>query len=541
MLNGRLPLSESAQSLLLLPKPFLSCHGSATQLTIRPRHAHPFHKQKNYSIRSHLPACNNKQVPTPVINELPLCRKSFPQDFFFGTASSAYQYEGAYSDGKGESNWDHFTHTHPDKIKDRSNGDVAVDSYHRYKEDVALMKDIGLTAYRFSIAWTRILPTGKLSGGVNKEGVQYYNNLIDELLSQGIQPFVTLFHWDVPQALEEEYGGFLSRDIINDFRDYAEVCYKEFGDRVKFWMTLNEPWTFTVGGYVQGTFPPGKTENAGTDPYLVAHNLLLSHASAVDTYRKKYKATQNGQIGITLNYFWMIFYSNSPADIAACQRASDFMFGWFMEPVTTGEYPKSMQKLVGPRLPRFYEEEYEMLKGSYDFLGLNYYTANYAKDALLSGGVPTPFASPSYTTDSHCIQTLERNGIPIGTPTASDWLYIYPEGLESMLIDIKIKYNNPVIYVAENGISDDAKLPKAESLQDDLRKEALSDHLQYLRNAMDLGVNVKGFFLWSLLDNFEWDCGYTVRFGINYVDFNDDLKREPKLSANWFKNFLKED
>ncbi|XP_043692928.1 beta-glucosidase 12-like [Telopea speciosissima] len=412
------------------------------------------------------------------------------------------------------------------------------------------MKDIGLNAYRFSIAWTRILPTGKLSGGVNKAGIQYYNNLINELLSQGIQPFATLFHWDVPQALEDEYGGFLSHRIVNDFRDYAEVCYREFGDRVKFWMTLNEPWTFTCGGYVQGTFPPAKTENAGTDPYIVAHNLLLSHATAVDAYNKNYKATQNGQIGITLNYFWMIPYSDSPADIAASQRASDFMFGWFMEPVTTGEYPKCMQDLVGPRLPRFYKEESELLKGSYDFLGLNYYTANYAEDALLSGGGLSPYDNPSYSTDSHCIQTTERNGILIGVPTASEWLYIYPKGMRDILKYIKETYNNPVIYVAENGISDYGNLPMEDALKDEKRKDALSDHLKYLLSAMDgtflfnsnpcrSGVDVKGFFLWSLLDNFEWDCGYTVRFGINYVDFKDGLKRYPKDSANWFKNFLK--
>ncbi|XP_042480597.1 beta-glucosidase 12-like [Macadamia integrifolia] len=534
MLKLQLPRSEFAahQSQLLLPKPFLSGHESA-KLAIWQRPASLFQNHKSCSIRARLPSVDTKPAPRTLPTELSFSRNSFPPGFYFGTASSAYQYEGApFEGGKGLSNWDYYCHTHPDQMKDKSNGDVAVDFYHRYKEDIAAMKDMGMTSFRFSIAWTRIFPDGKKSGGVNREGVQFYNDVINELLANGIEPFVTLFHWDVPQALEVEYGGFLSTKIIDDFRDFAEVCYGEFGDRVKYWMTLNEPWTFTTNGYVSGAFPPSKTDNTGMDPYTVAHNLLLAHAAAVDVYRKKYKATQNGQIGITLNYFWMVPYSDSPADQDAAARASDFMFGWFMEPVTTGEYPKWMIDLVGPRLPRFYKEQSDLLRGSYDFLGLNYYTATYAQDR-----VPDP--NPCYTTDSCVNQTGTRDDVPIGIPTASEWLYVYPKGMRDILIYIKEKYNNPVIYVAENGVSDDAKIPMDQSLKDELRKVALRDHLKFLLNAVENGVDVKGFFMWSFLDNFEWDAGYTVRFGINYVDFENGLKRYPKESAHWFKNFLK--
>jgi beta-glucosidase len=230
----------------------------------------------------------------------PISRKSFPDGFVFGTASSAYQYEGGATEGgRGPSIWDTFTHQHPEKIADRSNGDVAVDSYHLYKEDVRLMKDMGMDAYRFSISWSRILPNGSLSGGINREGVNYYNNLINELLSKGMQPYGTLFHWDSPQALEDKYEGFLSPNIVNDFKDYADVCFKEFGDRVKRWITFNEPWTFCSSGYAVGFAAPGRCSpwdlgrcsvgDSGREPYIVAHHQLLAHAETVRLYREKYQ------------------------------------------------------------------------------------------------------------------------------------------------------------------------------------------------------------------------------------------------------------
>ncbi|CAN6556041.1 unnamed protein product [Malus baccata var. baccata] len=412
-----------------------------------------------------------------------LKRSSFPAGFIFGAASAAYQYEGAANeDGRGPSIWDAFTHKYP---ADGSNGDVATDQYHRYKEDVQIMKEMGFDAYRFSISWTRLLPS--------------------------LKPFVTIFHWDAPQALQDEYGGFVSPRIVEHFRDFADLCFREFGDKVKHWITLNEPWSYTTHGYVEGKFPPSR--KSGTEPYLVAHNLLLSHAAAVKSYREKYQ------------------------DKDAAQRALEFMFGWFMDPLTHGHYPHSMRSLVQNRLPKFTKEQSKMLKGSFDFLGVNYYTAYYAANA------PPPNArNPNYTTDYRANLLTERNGVPIGPETPSDWLHVYPRGIRELLLYIKRKYKDPLIYITENGIdeSNDPKLPLKDALVDNQRIDYYDRHFDYLHTAIFKdGVNVKGFFAWSLFDNFEWELGYTVRFGINYVDFKDGMKRYSKLSACWFKNFLK--
>ncbi|MFQ6638077.1 hypothetical protein Gotur_012783, partial [Gossypium turneri] len=311
----------------------------------------------------------------------PFNRSCFPPGFIFGAGSAAYQIEGAaLEDGKGPSVWDFLVRQHPERIVDRSTGDVAVDFYHRYKEDIMLMKNLGLDSFRFSISWTRILPKGKLSGGVNPLGVQFYNNLIDDLLANGLKPFVTLLHFDHPQALEDEYGGFSSPKIVDDFVDYADFCFKTFGDRVKHWVTMNEPNGWSLG-FGQG-LPPSSTR-----PYILAHHFLLSHAAAVNLYRKKYQASQKGKIGITLVTTWFEPKFDTTADRKAASRARDFHFGWFMDPVIYGEYPKSMQSLVGNRLPKFTEAESKLLKGSIDFLGANYYTTNYAEN----GPSNTPF------------------------------------------------------------------------------------------------------------------------------------------------------
>ncbi|KAK1683796.1 hypothetical protein QYE76_044644 [Lolium multiflorum] len=477
----------------------------------------------------------------------PIDRRSFPKGFVFGTASSAYQYEGgAMEGGRGPSIWDTFTHRHPDKIADKSNGDVADDSYHLYKEDVRLMMDMGMDAYRFSISWTRILPRGTLKGGVNREGVKYYNNLIDELLSGGVQPFVTLFHWDSPQTLEDKYGGFLNPSIINDYKDYAEVCFREFGDRVKHWITFNEPTQFCVGGYASGTSAPGRCSpwekgkcsagDSGREPYTAGHHLLLAHAAVVRLYKEKYQVVQKGEIGITLVSSWYVPFSRSNSDSDAAIRAIDFNLGWFMDPLARGDYPQSMRALVGNRLPRFSKEQSELLKGAFDFIGLNYYTSSYAGNLPPTNGLKS-----SYNTDARANVTSVRNGVPIGPRAASPWLYIYPRGLRELVLYIKDNYGNPAIYITENGVDEanDKSLPLEESLKDYARIEYHHKHLIALMSAIRDGANVKGYFAWSLLDDFEWSSGYTVRFGLNFVDYNDGLKRYPKLSAHWFKKFLK--
>nr|WNF20694.1 strictosidine beta-d-glucosidase 1 [Mitragyna speciosa] len=492
-------------------------------------------------------------------------RGDFAEDFIFGAASSAYQTEGGASEGgRGPSIWDTFTQRRPGMIKEGGNGNMAVDSYHQYKEDVKILKNMGLDAYRFSISWSRVLPGGNLNAGVNKEGINYYNNLIDELLANGIEPYVTLFHWDVPQALEDKYGGFLSPQIVDDFREYVELCFWEFGDRVKHWITLNEPWSFSVGGYVNGTFAPGRgasssdqendhpaalpsrcspwqsqsissNGNPGTEPYVVTHNQLLAHAAAVELYKSNFQKSQNGKIGITLVSQWMEpLDENSKADVEAAKRALDFMLGWFMEPLTTGDYPKTMRKLVGSRLPKFSAEQSKQLKGSYDFLGLNYYTADYVTSASSS----TTGGNLSYTTDSQVTHTTDRNGVPIGPQGGSEWLHIYPEGIRKLLVYVKKTYNVPLIYITENGVDEvnDTSLTLSEARVDNTRIKYIQDHLLNIRLAISDGVNVKGYFVWSLLDNFEWSEGYTVRFGFIHIDYTNNFARYPKDSAIWFMN-----
>ncbi|XP_044490213.1 beta-glucosidase 12-like isoform X3 [Mangifera indica] len=407
------------------------------------------------------------------------------------------------------------------------------------------MKEMNTDAFRFSISWSRILPRGKISGGVNKEGINFYNNLIDELLSNGLQPFVTIFHWDLPQALEDEYGGFLSHRIVDDFRDFAELCFKEFGDRVKYWITLNEPLTFSSNGYDTGIYAPGRCSkwvnaacqagNSATEPYIVGHHLLLSHAAAVKLYKQKYQVIQKGKIGITLVTSWIVPYSKKKPDIEAAYRALDFMFGWYMDPIIYGDYPFSMRNIVRQRLPKFTKEQSDMVKGSFDFIGINYYTADYAANIPVANTV-----NISYSTDSLANLTTSRNGILIGPQAASSWLYVYPRGLRDLLLYVKEKYNNPLVYITENGIDEfnDASLPLEQALKDPMRIDYYHRHLLFLERAIKEGANVKGYFAWSLLDNFEWSSGSTVRFGINFVDYKNGNKRYPKQSAIWFRNFL---
>ncbi|KAL0373997.1 UNVERIFIED_CONTAM: Beta-glucosidase 12 [Sesamum radiatum] len=397
-----------------------------------------------------------------------------------------------------------------------------------WQEDVKLMKNIGLDAFRISISWPRILPRGKLSGGVNKEGIAFYNNVFNELLANGITPFVTLFHWDLPQAIEDEYTGFLSPHIVDDFKDFAGLCFKEFGDRIKHWITMNEPFTFANGGYdggFIGNLAPRRCSsrdvcaqgNSATESYIVAHHLLIAHAAAVRLYKEKYQSIQKGEIGIALVTHWIVPYSSSKLDIQAAQRALDFMYGWFINPLVYGEYPRTMRSLVRNRLPKFTKEQAAMLKGSFDFIGLNYYTGNYAAYIFSHSG------NISSTTDN-------MTGVSI--------FFDYPRGLHDLLVYTKERYNNPTIYITENGMGDVNNGTIKHAIEDIQRVNFYNGHLRAVRKAIKQGVRVKGFIAWSFLDTFEWGSGYTQRFGICYVDFKNKLKRIPKKSAIWFEKFL---
>ncbi|KAL3537823.1 hypothetical protein ACH5RR_001189 [Cinchona calisaya] len=493
-------------------------------------------------------------------------RSDFHTDFIFGAGTAAYQIEGAVAEGgRGPSSWDTLIQRTPGKVNEGQNANIACNSYYLYKEDVKLAKHIGLDSYRFSISWTRVLPGGSLNAGVNKEGIRYYNDLINELLANGIEPFVTLHHFEVPQPLEEEYGGFLSDRIVKDFCEFAELCFWEFGDRVKHWTTFNEPWSFIYYGYVAGSMPPcrgsSSAEHAehplirhrchhhcaficekgdpGVEPYMASRHLLLAHAEAVQIYRKKFKV-QGGKIGLTLVTHWYEPLTQSESDVEAAQRAMDFEFGWFMDPVTYGQYPLSMIELVPPnRLQRFSPEESDKLKGSYDFLGLNYYTSLYATDYSRRN-----YGPPSYITDSQTkTQCMAADGKTlIGPETDCGWIYICPKGIYKLLCYIKKQYNDPPIYITENGVaeSEDFNKTVCEARADETRINYHREHLKEIKHAMvENRVNVKGYFIWSLIDNFEWTSGYKVRFGLVYVYFKDDqLSRYPKDSALWFMNFL---
>ncbi|KAK8559796.1 hypothetical protein V6N13_016530 [Hibiscus sabdariffa] len=468
-----------------------------------------------------------------------LSRDSFPNGFLFGTAASAYQVEGmASEDGRGPSIWDAFVKV-PGHIANNDTGEFSIDQYHRYKEDVDLMQMLNFDAYRFSISWSRIFPNG--TGEVNWKGVAYYNRLIDYMIEKGIIPHANLYHYDLPLALQERYGGLLNKQVVQDFADYAEFCFKTFGDRVKNWMTFNEPRVVAALGFDNGVNPPNRCSkqfgncidgNSATEPYVVAHHLILSHAEAVKRYREKYQAKQNGRIGIFLDFVWYEPLTRSIADNYAAQRARDFHIGWFLHPLVYGEYPRTMQRIVSRRLPKFTQSEVQSVKGSFDVLCLNHYTSYYVADPCQ----PMPNVT-GYQQDWNAKFVYDRNGVSIGRRAHSPWLYEVPWGMYKVVTYVKERYGNPNIILSENGMDDPGNLTFPESLYDIDRVNFYRSYLKELKRAMDDGANVTGYFAWSMLDNFEWLLGYTSRFGLVYVDYND-LKRYPKLSAYWFKQLL---
>ncbi|XP_004294405.1 PREDICTED: beta-glucosidase 11-like [Fragaria vesca subsp. vesca] len=413
-------------------------------------------------------------------------------------------------------------------------GDIACDQYHKYKEDVQLMVDTGLEAYRFSISWSRLIPNGR--GPVNPKGLQYYNNLVDQLISKGIQPHVTLHHSDLPQALDDDYGGWISPQIIKDFTAYANVCFEQFGDRVKHWTTMNEPNVFVLGGYDIGFLPPSRCSapfgvncsrgDSTTEPYLAIHNFLLSHASAAALYKQTYQHKQRGFIGINVLAFWFIPRTETHKDRAAAQRAMDFYFGWVVHPLVYGEYPQVMKKNAGSRLPTFTSAESALVKGSLDFIGLNYYYTQYAKDNSAALNIQTR----DYVADSAIqISPLDHNTSTLEFP-------ITPWGMEGLLEYIKQNYGNPPLYIHENG----QQTRRNSSLEDWSRIEYLRGHIHSLLNVIRNGSNARGYFMWSLLDSIELLGGYEISYGLYYIDLDDpDLKRQPKLSAHWYSKFLK--
>ncbi len=452
--------------------------------------------------------------------------KQFPIDFIWGGATSSYQIEGAWNiDGKGPSIWDVFTMI-PGKVNQFENGNIACDHYHKIEEDVALMKKLGLKAYRFSISWPRILPSGR--GKVNTKGIDFYNKLINALIANDITPWVTLYHWDLPAALEFELGGWLGEEISDVFAAYANVCFDAFGDRVKHWITINESWVVAILGYGLGVFAPGK--KSMDYPYLVGHNLLKAHGKAVACYRHKFQTIQGGKIGITNNCDWREPLTNSPDDHAAAERALEFFLAWFADPIYKGDYPESMKLRLGARLPSFSEEDKLLIKGSSDFFGLNHYTTMYAADATNNREVGSVYGNGGLSED----QDVNLSVAPDWKMTSMQWA-IVPWGCRKLLLWISERYDHPEIIITENGCAFNETLIDSD-VDDADRIAFFQGYLSAIQEAIQQGARVKGYFIWSLMDNFEWALGYDKRFGIVYVD--EKLQRIPKASAWWYKKVI---
>ncbi|KAL6314521.1 hypothetical protein AAG906_026857 [Vitis piasezkii] len=471
-----------------------------------------------------------------------ISRAEFPDGFLFGTATSAYQIEGAFlEDGKTLSNWDVFSHI-PGKIERGENGDVAVDHYHRYLEDIELMHSLGVNAYRFSISWARVLPRGRF-GSINPAGVEFYNKIIDCLLLKGIEPFVTISHHDIPQELEHGYGGFLSPLVQDDFVLFAKTCFENYGDRVKYWTTFNEPNIYADMGYIRGVYPPGhclepyhncSAGNSEREPLLVVHNMLISHAKAAYIYRERYQLKQGGSIGVVVHAFMYEPISDQECDREAASRALAFNIAWVLDPLLNGDYPPEMYRLLGENMPKFSPDELKKIKGSIDFIGINHYSSLYAENCSYS-----PSKLGCQAIKGFVYTTGERDGVPIGEETAIPRFYVVPSGLEKLIDYLKTRYNNKPIFVTENGLSqmDQPEERDRVLLNDTKRVEYHKGYLSSLAQAIRKGADVRGYFVWSLLDNFEWTNGYSIRFGLYYVDYKT-LCRIPKFSSKWYRSFL---
>lgn len=428
----------------------------------------------------------------------------FPADFLWGAATSAYQIEGSpLADGAGQSNWHRFSHS-PGRVAGGDTGDVACDHYRRFREDVALMAKIGLTAYRFSVSWSRILPEGR--GRVNEKGLDFYRRLVDALRENGIRPFVTLHHWDLPSALDDR-GGWLNPDLAGRFADYASLLFRTLGDRVDLWATLNEPWVIVDGGYLNGLLAPGHA--SPWEAPRAAHNLLRAHAAAVRAFR----AAPRGAIGLVVNLEPKHAVSDREEDRAAAVRADAYFNRQFLDPVFFGRYPEELAGIWGEAWPDFPDGDVDALREAIDFVGVNYYSRS------VVGFDPAAFPV-------RAARVPQRQS----TETEMGW-EVYPEGLLEILLWVHERYGALPLYVTENGAAFyDPPVPSGPVVEDPLREAYLRDHLRALERARDRGVDVRGYFVWSLLDNFEWNHGFGKRFGIVHVDYATQ-RRTPKRSA----------
>ncbi|MEO8381848.1 MAG: GH1 family beta-glucosidase [Acidobacteriota bacterium] len=437
-------------------------------------------------------------------------RRAFPENFLFGAATAAYQIEGSpLADGAGPSIWHRFSHT-PGRTANGDTGDVACDHYHRWKDDIALMRELGLQAYRFSISWSRVLPEG--TGAVNERGLDFYKRLVDELMANDIRPMATLYHWDLPAALDER-GGWLNRDVSWWFADYAQVMFDALDGGVNLWVTLNEPWVVTDGGYLHGVLAPG--HRSPFEAPLASHNLLRAHAAAVQAYRTAGK----NQIGIVVNLEPKYPASESEEDLAATARADAYMNRQYLDPLFLGAYPPELREMFGEAWPNLWDVE--ELRQPIDFLGVNYYSRGLTRH------------DPAVA-----IERGARVKNPRATYTEMGW-EVFPQGLTDILVWVTERYGKMPLYVTENGAAFyDPPVAENGRIPDPLRTDYFRKHLHAVLDAADRGADMRGYFAWSLLDNYEWNAGYSKRFGIVHVDY-ETQQRTIKDSGRFYADVIR--
>ena len=445
-----------------------------------------------------------------MINE----KLKFPKDFIFGVATAAYQIEGAWNeDGKGESIWDRHCHDHSGVVTNNEDADVGIDHYHRYEEDIDLLKELGVQTYRLSISWPRILPCG--TGEVNPKGIEFYNKIIDGLIERGIEPAVTLYHWDLPVKLQEK-GGWANKEIIKWFTDYARVCFEAFGDRVKYWITLNEMNSFTLRGYSSGFIPPCIRDYKMA--ITSAHNAMVAHGYAVRLFREM---KLKGKIGIAIDIVPKKPDSDSPEDLYAAEVGNSTESFYFYDPIVNGKYPETAVKVLKEKnyWPDIDLEEVKIINEKMDFVGVNFYgtqTVKYKKGA-----------------GRFDLEITSANKINVawdGEPCSEDCY-------ELMMKINKDTDGKLPVFITENG-RDFGGLSREEELDDQGRIEYIRVHLEALNRAISDGANIMGYIHWSAFDNFEWNCGFGRRFGLVFIDYEDNLKRIKKSSFNWYKEVI---
>ena len=450
------------------------------------------------------------------IEELQLFRRSdFPSDFRWGCSTSSYQIEGGiHEDGRGESIWDRFCAT-PGHIRDGSSGAVACDHYHRWPQDLDLAQSLGTNAYRFSVAWPRIFADGR-GQKPNQKGLDFYSRLVDGMLERGLEPWLTLYHWDLPQALQDQ-GGWAERNTIDAFLDYADVVSRHLGDRVKHWITHNEPWCTAFNGNFEGAHAPGLT--SFKTALQVCHNVLVSHGLVIPVIRRN---VPGARVGAALSLHPLKPASGSAADVAATQRHDGLRNRWFLDPLHGRGYPADIWQLLGDSAPQMQPNDLASIATPTDFLGINYYFPEIVADAPGQGPLATRVVEAP---------DVER--------TAFGW-EVSPQGMVDLLSRVAKDYQPAPIYLTENGSTYDDVVSADGSINDVERRRYLQRHLLALREILARGIPVKGYFAWSLLDNFEWAEGYIRRFGLTHVDFAT-LERRLKFSGQWYRAFLRGD